>query len=518
MDNGDVYGGGKGIAGDRYDYAFCANVKATNVTIDYPSDNVAIPSNYKETNSDGSYKHECITGAVYGGGENGHVIEDTQVTLKNGLVGHSLYGGGSGKGTYDVQLGNWGYDSEGNVQLQEGTHPANIYSITAGKVYGNTNVTMSGGYVVRNVYGGGTLGSVGKGNYTGGANDYSKGGYGETIKGNLWNTDADGNVVTTSWQTPKGSGGNADFLGSGIATVTITGGMVGYIDPSDPMVTMKDNLPYGNVFGGCRGAAAPNVPTSLSPRYKYCPEFFMGYVNESMVTIGKSRADFTGDNAEADYEAYTGPVILGSVYGGGQDGHVRRDTHVIINKGEIGVPYVETYTDVLGTDMDNVQWLFRGNVYGSGSGIGTYTDTSGEHNSTSSGSVTGHTLVEVMGGTIYRNVYGGGSLSSIGPPPVKVNDDAPYNDPCLYSRNQVNIKSKIGHDDSFTAGYGGHVFGASRGEISLGSSFASSLQTRVNIMNGAHILGNVFGGGDNGVVKKDAEVFIGEKKVENSEP
>ena len=196
---------------------------------------------------------------------------------------------------------------------------------------------------------------------------------------------------------------------------------------------------------------------------------------------------------------------------------MRRDTHVIINKGEIGVPYVKTYTDVLGTDIDNVQWLFRGNIYGSGSGIGTYTDTSGEHNSTSSGSVTGHTLVEIEGGTIYRNVYGGGSLSSIGPPPVNVNT-TPYNDPCLYSRNQVNIKSKIGHDDSFTAGYGGHVFGASRGEISLGSSFASSLQTRVNIMNGAHILGNVFGGGDNGVVKKDAEVFIGEKKVETPEP
>ena len=520
-DNGDIYGGGKGIVGDRYDMAFCANVGSTEITINYPEENEARPENYNEQDG-GKYKYDCVAGAVYGGGENGHVMGNTDVKLINGLVGHSLYGGGSGKGQYEVQLSDWGYDDNGQVETFNTTHPATIYSITAGKVYGNTNVTMSGGYVIRNVYGGGTLGSVGKGNYTGGANDYSIGGFGETILGALWNTDDDGNVVTTSWQTPKGSGGNTDFLGSGIATVTITGGTVGYINPSDISKSMKDGLPYGNVFGGCRGEAAPNVPTSLSPRYKYCPEFFMGYVNESQVTIG----DEDG-----------GPTILGSVYGGGQDGHVRRDTHVIINDGEIGIPYNTEYINKLkaaikgsdtnitdtnaaaqASDMDNVQWLFRGNVYGSGSGIGTYTDTSGEHNSTSSGSVTGHTLVEVMGGTIYRNVYGGGSLSSIGPPPVKVNDAPPYNDPCLYSRNQVNIKSKIGHDDSFTAGYGGHVFGASRGEISLGSSFASSLQTRVNIMNGAHILGNVFGGGDNGVVKKDAEVFIGEKKVETPEP
>jgi hypothetical protein len=30
------------------------------------------------------------------------------------------------------------------------------------------------------------------------------------------------------------------------------------------------------------------------------------------------------------------------------------------------------------------------------------------------------------------------------------------------------------------------------------------------VKNGAHILGNVFGGGDNGMVKKDTDVQIGE--------
>ena len=41
-------------------------------------------------------------------------------------------------------------------------------------------------------------------------------------------------------------------------------------------------------------------------------------------------------------------------------------------------------------------------------------------------------------------------------------------------------------------------------------------QTRVDIQDGAYIYGNVFGGGDNGAVKGDAEVYIGEEKVETS--
>ena len=38
---------------------------------------------------------------------------------------------------------------------------------------------MTSGHVVRNIYGGGNLGSIGKGNYAGGVGDYSNAGYGE---------------------------------------------------------------------------------------------------------------------------------------------------------------------------------------------------------------------------------------------------------------------------------------------------------------------------------------------------
>ena len=68
-----------------------------------------------------------------------------------------------------------------------------------------------------------------------------------------------------------------------------------------------------------------------------------------------------------------GPTILASVYGGGQDGHVRRDTKVTVLGGEIGLPYTSEKQTLLKTDnLDSPQWMHRGNVYGGGSGITKY--------------------------------------------------------------------------------------------------------------------------------------------------
>ena len=501
-DNGDVYGAGKGIAGDYKDYVFCANVGSTDVKIDYTNDNnkTLEPEAYMD---DG----DCIAGAVYGGGENGHVMGDTHITLTEGLIGHAMYGGGSGKGRFTTSI----------TRLDNGQDKeVSIYSITAGKVFGNTNILMTGGYVVRNVFGGGTMGSVGKGNYAGGADDYSTAGYGEKLSGNLW----DGNNPFSQ-----------AFLSSGICTVKITGGTVGYTG-------VKDGLPYGNVFGGCRGAAAPNI--TESPRYLYSPEFFVGYANETNVTIGKTRADFETEDKYTNYlssehvgETGYAPLILGSVYGGGQDGHVRRDATVTINSGTIGKAFDGTIDD-----LDDDEWLHRGNVYGAGSGIGKYQydfnyddkidDTvegityhgnsiKEEDYSTSAGSVTRFTTVNINGGTIHRNVYGGGSMASVGAPkigqdylPFKRNDDDTTTKG-KQSQCTVNIAGTIGTQDEYQAHYGGEVYGASRG-LSAESPFGSVVWTLVNVKDGANIQGNVFGGGDAGMVKKDAEVIIGDPK------
>ena len=597
-DNGNIYGGPRGVAGDRYAMAHLANVKETQVNINFT------PASNDTTLMLGSanYDKACIEGSVFGGGENGHVMGDTYVTLTNGFVSHSVFGGGRGEGKYKGKLKKvvTSAPTEGEMD---------IFDWTAGKVYGNTHLTIVNGRVLNNVIGGGYMASVGVGNYSGGTDDFYPAGYGETIDEALWEHSEDFNPnapivlppapgVPGTYNIPVT---NADyFLSSGKTYVNIYGGEIG-------SKSLWDGLPAGNIFGGCRGMAAPSLRES--PRYKYNPEWLNGYTNETHVTIGEGKYRcktaytdgssnehaagelITGDAFKAlsdedaaNWESY-GPKIYGSVYGGAQDGRVRRDAHVVVNSGEIGLPFTEDNRSDLVHDpaniteeLDNPQWLHRGNVYGAGSGIGKYkfdfdyngttsTDTNGngiiEDNEveTSSyygiptkeedycpfaGSVIRYTTVDILGGTIHRNVYGGGSLGSVGPPAVpptrtevayKIGDttrDAAYssapNDPAnglttigqgWWSQNIVNIGGAgvvtIGTPDDFVEGfkfnkvYGGEVYGASRGieELKDKSDFSYSIWTQVNILKGARILGNVFGGGDTGAVKKDSEVNVG---------
>ena len=530
VDGGDVYGSARGEAGDRYASAHMAYANETVVNINYPTtiDMTSV------TAIQNDFTKQCITGSVHGSGENGFVYGDAKVTLNKGLIGHSIYGAGRGKDRYPVTLKKIG---------SEETYTDSIYSLIAGKVFGNTYVTMNGGRVGRNVYGGGNMGSVGKGNFAGGTDDYVNDnnigavGYGEKNVGKLWTSEAAGD---DAWE----------FLNSGKATVKVFGGIVGYIDETDPTASMKNQLPYGNVFGGSAGEAAPNLP-DVSNLYLYSPAFFSGYVNETDVNIGGYQCKTAyGDYKVDDYitaEQFktvavgdtakwkiVGPTIFASVYGGGQDGHVRRDTKVTVTGGEIGKPYNETNISLLKTDdLDSPQWMHRGNVYGGGSGITQYVsrvkyaDTYPVDKrieptgySTSSGSVTRYTEVNVLGGIIHRNVYGGGSNGSIGAPnlgqsyvPYQKGDTA--HGPGYKSQNTVNIGGGtnvaiIGTPTGYNKTYGGEVYGACRGLSTLNpEQFANSIWTTVNIFDKSTIMGNVYGGGDNGIVKKDSEVKIG---------
>ena len=76
------------------------------------------------------------------------------------------------------------------------------------------------------------------------------------------------------------------------------------------------------------------------------------------------------------------------------------------------------------------------------------------------------------------------------------------------------VRVSIGDADGHALGYGGNVFGGSRGDASVdkgANRFATAIWTKVFIKDGANIFGNVFGGGDAGAVKKDTDVQIGEK-------
>ena len=562
-DGGDVYGSARGEAGERYTMAHYAFVKDAEVNVNFPS--TASPS------AVGTLTTPCITGSVHGSGENGYVYGDTKVTLNEGLISHSLYGAGKGIGTYKKMVPILAGKDKGKPKERA------IYGLLSGKVLGNTLVTMNGGQVVRNVYGGGNMGSVGKGNFAGGADDYSTSGYGEMLEGNLWTSAYNPSNPISESNKPDEA---YYFLNSGRANVRVLGGTVGDQSVTANLTKVKNGLPYGNVIGGSAGEAAPNV--TESPRYHYCPAFFSGYVNETDVAIGggykckaqcedkdhtihkvgEIRAEkellelFAGTSVVANgklsstyWEPDTdGPTILASVYGGGQDGHVRRDTHVIVNSGTIGLAYNETNQEKVETDdLDNPMWLYRGNVFGGGSGVNKYEfdfDGDGETNgtqieyginrvtggpayvdetdySTSAGSVTRFTTVEILGGTIHRNVYGGGSMGSVGAPkigqkylPYKKGDTTNGHTEGKQSQCTVIVggagKVVVGTQEEFKKHYGGEVYGACRGLSSDNEQLGTSIWTQVLVRDGAHIQGNVFGGGDAGMVKRDTDVIIGD--------
>ena len=136
--------------------------------------------------------------------------------------------------------------------------------------------------------------------------------------------------------------------------------------------------------------------------------------------------------------------------------------------------------------------------------------------------MTHFTQVDINGGTIHRNVYGGGSLASVGPPsmgepitedyqPYVKGDSASGHGIGRQSYCQVNIRGVVGTSSEYVAHYGGEVYGASRGSTELNpDEFGYTIWTQVNIFKGAKVMGNVFGGGDAGIVKCDAEVNVGD--------
>ena len=561
---GRVFGSGRGMAGSKY--SELAYVNDTRVII-----------------SDSAYVH----GSVFGSGENGHVLDSTYVQVTGGIIGvwdtsttrhiytGNVYGGGRGVD----------HDNNGHI------------SRTAGRVHKSTRVEISGGYIRHNVYGGGSLATVGDttrvgyiassgqigratvivtggriginghnnghvfgsglgragsdaaGDYTGltyvantfvtvnysgaastslsdvnvrdtanypnriagsvfgsGENGHVHGNTlvkiqngiigtrGTYIEGNVFGgglgTDVDEheNYSLTAGKTYGNTtvdvtggrilhsvygGGNMASVGSvdesgnlenGMATVNINGGIVG--------VDGHDN---GHVFGSCRGLAGQ--PKSQVRN--------MAFVNNTSVTIS--------GNAH----------VRGSAYGGGENGHTRNNAIVNINGGIIGMPY--TSYDEMNTAEKRELFSNRGNVYGAGCGT-DYIDEN-QNYSDSAGIVLGNTTINVTGGLICRNIYGGGAMASVGTVTSRsLNADLlSYPMTLTYKPGTgtatVNITGgRIGVDGK----HNGDVYGSCRGKAGDRNKFAPLANVREThvTVTGGHILHNVYGGGNLGSVGK----------------
>jgi hypothetical protein len=305
---GNVYGGAKGIAGPSSTiYPDLAQVKQTEVNI-----------------MEKSGMQTWIESSVFGSGEDGHVAQNTYVNIHGGQIGGREYGNLSP--CDDTYHGNVYGGGRGIDTYEDPEHPGTyLHSRTSGWVKGNTYVNMDGGHVVRNVYGGGNLASVG---------------------------------IADEDPEP-----GQDYR-TGLASVTITGGTVG---------TLHEDENFGNVFGSGHGGVGDEYVN-------------LAFVKNTQVTIGQTAK------------------IYGSVFGGGEDGHVRKNAIVNIEGG------------VIGDEADVEVQPLDGNVYGGGRGVTNTTE------SESAGEVYGYTTVNIMNSTvdeteytpvIWNNVYGGGSQSVV---------------------------------------------------------------------------------------------------------
>ena len=346
--------------------------------------------------------------------------------------------GAEGRSSYGYRYGNVYGGGKGKIDSAGELAVSKVADLDAGLVKGNTTVTINGTTettkIVHNVYGGGAVGSVG-----------------------TFTRDANGNPTACT------SGGQA--------TVTINGGQVGH--------NRKDS---GMVNGSSRGwEGNPNGEGAFAFLNQ------LAWVNNGIVTIG----DATTNDEDK------GPAILGSVYGGGENGHNYNDGSVTINKGTIG----NAASSAASYDC--------GNVYGAGCGTDTYwidanendnQDEGEEHHNPMAGLVRGNTSITINGGNILRNVYGAGSMGSVG------NDTDAESGKTTITINGGTIGRTEDSDH-------GHVFGGPKGNLTETEFKASVKSTLVNI--NAHpsdatknpiVWGSVFGGGEAGIIKGSVAV------------
>ena len=508
-----VYGGGE--LGQVVGYHTAAN-DTINVGTELMINGDSIGTELKESNDTTRFAYGSVYGGGYGslmetlGSSNpkyiaGRVKAGTKVTMMGGMVMNSVYGGGEmaavgesvtlgetqtpdhtgdthviisggtiGKAPITLNGGGlryFGGASSGNVY---GGGSGNNNTVRSGHIYGNTYVTISGGRIYHNVYGGGAYGSVGDFTYV--------------IRED----------TVTHTNKVFGVGGlNPGHTNSGVATVTITGGTIGY-----------DGKNNGMVFGSSRGDI--NRPGERDDH--------TAWVYDTHVTIGTAATPASETQAAVPA---SGPAIKGSVYGSGENGHTFNNTVVTINGGKIGIddstdPGYSVTSN--GTPYSGAAYPSRGNVYGGGCGTDKYYsnhnlenhDGEGDTFNALAGIVYGDATTNINGGTVVRNVYGAGSMGSVGRVATTTTNNVSTT---TISGGTTTISVTGGTIGASGTVGDGNIFGAARGDLDAietdlaHAALARVFNTNVTI-SGGEVKGNVYGGGERGITLGSVDVNI----------
>ena len=349
-DLGHVFGAGKGTV-DMVSYPLCetmAYVDSTKVTIT---------------------GDVLVKGSVYGGSESGHVLHNAGVSIEGGQIGcvkdkadrlDNEVWEDSYTSSETLDCASWPFgedtDEDGKKDLfapydpfagEDGKY-SNGKSAEGGRKSASDGHTFYG-----NVYGGGS-GCIPYFNTTDGISEYLS--HAGTVEGNTWVVIGGGHVLTNVY------GGCETTNVLGTANVSMSGGTIG-VPRTDAQI--EEHPVTGYLFGAGKG----------DQRIYFTKET---NVRDAVVTVSGGR-------------------IYGSVYGGGEDGHVLRNVTVTIKEDDTANP------PIIGTNGTS---YFDGHVFGGGRGFG------GE--ALTAGNVGGSVEVTIEGGKILGSVYGGGRMASVG--------------------------------------------------------------------------------------------------------
>ena len=293
----------------------------------------------KETNVDRTFVNiegGRVYGSIFGGGEDGHVFQNTTVNIgkdNDETEGPTIGTTGTSYVDGNVFGGGRGFGGE---------------ALTAGNIGGSVELNIKSGKILGSVYGGGRLASVGYGLYL--VDEEIEEG-GETIKpyGILRPDDQyDG-----SYPDPSTDPASTYYnKGRGYITINISGGTIGndaeYIyNPTDDQ---KDKIPYttfdyqnhlqytkgGNVFTGGMGR-------------------LYALDNSTLLTLWPKLGKCKGTTLNM-----TGGIVKSSVYGGGEIGAVAQNATVNINGGTVGTKVVDSEYAT--------KYYYFGSVFGGGKG------------------------------------------------------------------------------------------------------------------------------------------------------
>ncbi|MBR1679044.1 MAG: hypothetical protein IJ704_00155 [Bacilli bacterium] len=547
----NIYGGGKGVdtyvkndvevvIGDRkenvpviggsvYGGSAFGTVNSTSHT----------GSNYGNTSV--TVNQGVVLGSVFGGGEGDasttpYVLGDINVTIQNGDI-TSVFGGNDQAGTHtkknEVFLNGGVIGSAfggGNKSSVENTHVhANGSSVTT--LFGGSNssgdVTSSTVEIT-----GGEIGNAYGGNNEGGSCDTTSVKV-EGVAKVLTAVYGGGNKVstpTTDIQLLSADGTIPNVYGGGnLASVTTTN-------------ILQNGANVGNIFGGSNNSGS--VQDSFITHVSGTSTNVYGgnnaggnTVNTHITFQGGTSENVYGGGYQANSDVSHIEVSGGTstnIFGGGNKAGLST-SNILVTSGNVVNVYggsnnsgLVSTTNVVVNNSNNISSIYGGgnkaevgitNVIVNGGKVGVI------FGGGNLAQVNENTYVDLNGGEITGNIYGGGNFGVVkGNSIVEITDatvrGSAYaggngSTATLEGNTSITIdgNSVIGSPDSI-APFTGSVFGGGN-QAFTGNGDQNDSTSTVNIV-GATIYGNVYGGANTSVIYGNTIVNIGSENVEDS--